>query len=107
MIYLKGVLIGFGVALLGTPIALMIWAIGKSQGRATVSFSPMGLAHHLAHSLVFWVFIVVLFTAGFVCIFPEEMSVPSGLPVTTRPEPDSGLNVCRYTVAHHSRCFQF
>jgi hypothetical protein len=66
MIYFKGELIGLGTALLGTPIALMIWAIWKSQGGPTVSFSPMGLAHHLAHSLVFWVFIVVLFTAGFV-----------------------------------------
>jgi hypothetical protein len=67
MIYFRGVLIGFGTALLGTPIALMIWAVWKSQGGApTVSFSPMGLAHHLAHSLGFWVFIVVLFTVGFV-----------------------------------------
>ena len=67
MIYLKGVLIGFGSVLLGTPIALMIWTIWKSQrGAATVSFSPMGLANHLEHSLGFWVFIIVLFTAGFV-----------------------------------------
>jgi hypothetical protein len=70
MIYFKGVLIGVGTVLLGclvTPIALMIWASWKSQGgAATVSFSPMGLVYHLAHSLGFWIFIIVLFTAGFV-----------------------------------------
>jgi hypothetical protein len=78
MIYFKGVLIGFGTVLLGclvTPIALMIWASWKPQGgAATVSFSPMGLANHLAHSLGFWVFIIVLFTAGFVSsvLFPKR-----------------------------------
>jgi hypothetical protein len=75
MIYFKGVLIGLGTALLGTPIALMIWAIWKSQGgAATVSFSPMGLANHLEHSLGFWVLIIVLFTAGFVppVFFPKR-----------------------------------
>lgn len=67
MIYFKGVLIGFGTVLLGAPIGLMIWAIWKSQGgAATVSFSPMGVAKHLAHSLGFWVLTMVLFTAGFV-----------------------------------------
>jgi hypothetical protein len=70
MIHFNGVLIGFCTVLLGclvTPIALMIWASSKSQGEAaTVSFSPMGLAQHLAHSLGFWLFIVVLFTASFV-----------------------------------------
>ena len=67
MIYFKGVLFGFGTALFGMPVALMIWAIWKSQGgAATVSFSPMGLAIHLAHSLGFWVLAIVLFTAGFV-----------------------------------------
>jgi hypothetical protein len=67
MIYFKGVLIGFGTVLLGCPIALMIWAIWKSQGEAVaVSYSPMGLEHHLSHSLGFWVLIVVLFIAGFV-----------------------------------------
>jgi hypothetical protein len=70
MIYVKAVLIGFGAVLLGclvTPIALTIWASWKSQGgAATVSFSPMGLANHLAHSLGFWAFIIVLFIAGFV-----------------------------------------
>ena len=78
MIYFKGVLIGVGTVLLGclvAPIALMIWASWKSQvGATTVSFSPMGLAHHLAHSLGFWVFIIVLFTAGFVpsVFFPKR-----------------------------------
>ena len=67
MIYLKGVLIGFGSMLLGAPIALMIWAIWKSQrGAVTVSFSPLGLANHLASSVGFWGLIIVLFTAGFV-----------------------------------------
>jgi hypothetical protein len=75
MIYFKGVLIGFGTVLLGCPIALTIWAIWKSQGESTtVSFSPMGLAHHLTHSLAFWVLIVVLFTTGFVpsVFFPKR-----------------------------------
>jgi hypothetical protein len=78
MIYVKGVLIGFGIVLLGclvTPIALIIWASWKSQGGgATVSFSPMGLVNHLAHSLGFWILIVVLFTAGFVpsVFFPKR-----------------------------------
>jgi hypothetical protein len=67
MNYFKGVLIGFGTGLLGMPIAWMIWAIWKPQGgAATVSFSPMGLANHFAHSLAFWVLTIVLFTAGFV-----------------------------------------
>jgi hypothetical protein len=67
MIYLKGVLVGIGSVLLGTPIALMIWTIWKSQrGAVTVSFSPLGLANHLADSVGFWVLIIVLFTAGFV-----------------------------------------
>jgi len=74
MIYFKGLLIGFGAVLLGcldTPIALMIWASRKSQGgEATVSFSPLGLAH----SPGFWVFLIVLFTAGFVpsVCFPKK-----------------------------------
>jgi hypothetical protein len=78
MIYFKGVLIGFGTVLLGclvAPIALMISASWKSQGgAATVSYSPMGLTHHLAHSLGFWVFIIVLFTAGFArsVFFPKR-----------------------------------
>jgi hypothetical protein len=67
MIYFKGMMFGFGSVLLGTPIAFMIWAIWKSQGgAATVSFSPMGLANHLAHSFGFWVLTIALFTAGFV-----------------------------------------
>ena len=78
MIYFKGVLIGFGIVLLGclvTSIALILWASWKSQGgAATVSFSPMGLVNHLAHSLGFWAFTVVLFTAGFVTsvFFPKR-----------------------------------
>ena len=44
------------------PIALMICESWKSQGgAATVSFSPLGLAYHVAHSLGFWVSIIVLF----------------------------------------------
>lgn len=75
MTYFKGVLIGFGTTLLGTPIALMIWAIWRSQDRAaTVSFSPMGLTSHFAHSLEFWVFTIMLFAAGFVpsVFFPKR-----------------------------------
>ena len=67
MIYFKSVLIGLGAVLLGcvvTPIAMTMWISWKS-GVDTVSFSPMGLANHLAHSLGFWVFIVALFSAGF------------------------------------------
>ncbi len=78
MIYIRGLLIGFGTVLLGTPIALIISAIRKSRGgAATVSFSPMGLASHLAHSLGFWVLIIVLFAAGFV---PFVFSRTSGRP---------------------------
>ncbi len=70
MIYFKGVLVGFGTVLLGclvAPIALMIWASRKSPGGGTtVSFSPMGLANHVAHSSGSWIFIIVLFAAGFV-----------------------------------------
>lgn len=65
MIYFRGVFIGLAAVLVGTPIALIIWALLRSQ-RATVSFSPMGLATHLAHSVGFWVLIIVLFIAGFV-----------------------------------------
>jgi hypothetical protein len=78
MIYFKGVLIGIGTVLLGclvAPIAWMIWAIRKSQdGAATISYSPMGLGSHLAHSLGFWVFIIALFAAGFVpsVFFPKR-----------------------------------
>jgi hypothetical protein len=75
MNYFKGVLFGFGTVLFGMPVALIIWAIWRSQGgAATVSFSPMGLAHHLAHSLGFWVLTIVLFNAGFVpsVFFPKR-----------------------------------
>lgn len=70
MIYLKGVLIGFGTALLGclvAPVALLVWAVWKSPGGGTtVSFSPMGLTQHLADSLDFWAFIIALLIVGFV-----------------------------------------
>ena len=75
MMYFKGVFVGFGTVLLGTPPALMIWATWKAQsGAATVSFSPMGLVSHFAHSLGFWVLIMLLFTAGFVpsVAFPKR-----------------------------------
>jgi len=66
MIYVKSVLIGLGTVLFGclvTPIAMLIWASWKSKGEAAlISFSPTGLAH----SLGFWIFIIVLFTAGVV-----------------------------------------
>jgi hypothetical protein len=63
MIYFKSVLVGLGTVLLGcviTPIAFMIWVSWKS-GQDTVSFSPIGLWH----SFGFWVFIIALFSAGF------------------------------------------
>ena len=70
MTYFKGVLIGFAAVLLGclvTPIAWMFWTGWKSQGGVVaVSFSPMGLAYHLVHSLGFWIFVILLFSAGFV-----------------------------------------
>ena len=70
MIYFKGVLIGLGSVLLGclaAPVGLMIWAGRNSAaGGTAVSFSPMGLANHLSHSLGFWICIIVLFTASFV-----------------------------------------
>lgn len=70
MIYFRGVLFGLGSVLLGclvAPVALVIWSSWRSaDGGTIVSFSPMGLANHLEHSLGFWVFILVLFTAGFV-----------------------------------------
>ena len=70
MNYFRGVLVEFGTVLLGclvAPIALIVWAGWKSSGGGTtVSFSPMGLANHLAHSSGFWIFIFVLFTVGFV-----------------------------------------
>ena len=76
MMYVKSVLIGLGTVLLGcvvTPIAMMIGWISKSNttdkagpGESqAVSFSPMGLENHLAHSFGFWVFILALFSAGF------------------------------------------
>ena len=79
MMHFKSVLVGLGTVLLGcvvTPIAMMIWWIWKSSTaneagpagpgeRQAISFSPMGLENHLAHSLGFWVFIIALFSAGF------------------------------------------
>ena len=77
MNYFKAVLLGIGAVLLGclvAPIALVIWASWKSPEGTAVSFSAMGLASHLAHSLGFWVFILVLFAAGFVpsVLFPKR-----------------------------------
>ncbi len=66
MIYLKSALIGLGTVLLGcvvVPIAMLIWASWKTESEGiTIGFSPM----LLAHSVGFWAFIIVLFTAGFV-----------------------------------------
>src|SRR5947209_5628691 len=67
MMYFKSVLVGLGTVLSGcvvTPIAMMIWWTWKSNAAnkagpgemQVVSFSPMGLENHLAHSLGFWVF---------------------------------------------------
>ena len=79
MMYFKSVLVGLGTVLLGcvvSPMAMVLWWIWTSntankagatgpRERQTVSFSPMGLEDHLAHSLAFWVFILALFSAGF------------------------------------------
>src|SRR5579862_9451013 len=69
MMYFKSVLAGLGTVLLGcvvAPIGMMAWTSWNSHSETTVSFSPMGLTNHLSHSLGFWVFILVLFTAGLV-----------------------------------------
>lgn len=70
MIYLRAILFGLGTVLLGcliAPVAFMIRSTWSPlEGATTMSFSPMGLASHLAHSLGFWIFIVVLFAAGFI-----------------------------------------
>jgi hypothetical protein len=67
MIYFKSLLVGLCAVLLGcvlAPIAMLVWAswVSQSGDGATVSFSPMGLLH----SLSFWIFIILLFLAGFV-----------------------------------------
>ena len=84
MTYVKGVLFGIGAVLLGclvAPIALVIWGSWKSPEGGAVSFTPMGLASHLAglashlaHSSGFWAFILVLFAAGCVppVLFPKR-----------------------------------
>lgn len=67
MIYFKGVLLGLCTVLLGMPIALIVWSIARFKpGAATVSFSPLGLTNHLAHSFGMWLLILLLFAAGFV-----------------------------------------
>lgn len=70
MNYFKGVLIGLGTVLLGclvAPVAFVIRAIMIPQvGTTTVNYSVLGLAHHLARSLSFWIFVLVLFALGFV-----------------------------------------
>jgi hypothetical protein len=64
MTYFKAVLVGFASVLVGLPIALVVWTLSRSQsGAATVSFSPLGLANHLAG---LGVLIIVLFAVGFV-----------------------------------------
>jgi hypothetical protein len=81
MSYFKGVAIGFGTAVLGcivTPIVMMLWWFGKATiaankaappgpgERMAVSFSPMGLINHFGLTRPsFWLFIIVLFFAGF------------------------------------------
>lgn len=77
MTYFKAVLLGIGAVLLGclvAPIALVILGSWKSPKGTAVSFSPMGLASQLAHSSGFWVFILVLFAAGFEpsVLFPKR-----------------------------------
>ena len=68
MTYFKSVLIGLGTVLVGcmvAPIALVIWASCMTRksgiGAASIGFSPI----QIMHSTDFWVFIIVLFTAGF------------------------------------------
>ncbi len=71
MTYLKAVFIGFGTVLSGclvAPIVMVIWTVSRASesNGATISYSPMGLERHLAHSLTFWAFILVLFAVGFI-----------------------------------------
>ena len=81
MSYFKGVVIGFGTALLGcivTPIVMMLWWFGKANiaaskagpsgpgERMAVSFSPMGFINHFGLTRPwFWLCITALFFAGF------------------------------------------
>ena len=69
MIYLKSVLIGFGAVLLGclvAPIGMMIWPALHHSVEPVVSYSPRGLVNHLTGSFGFWIFLIVMFTTGFV-----------------------------------------
>jgi hypothetical protein len=66
--YFKSVLIGLGTVLVGcvvAPIALVIWASWMTRksgiGAAAIGFSPI----QIMHSMGFWIFIIVLFSAGF------------------------------------------
>ena len=69
MSYFRGVLIGLVAVLLGCLVwlfGMMLWSgVGPQHAAGPVSFSPLGLAQHTAHSLGFWAFLVVLFVAGF------------------------------------------
>jgi hypothetical protein len=66
--YFKSVLIGLGTVLVGcvlAPIALVIWGTWMTRkrgiGAESIGFSPI----QIMHSMDFWAFIIVLFTAGF------------------------------------------
>ena len=68
MIYFKSTLVGLGTVVAGCVVATIViliwasWMIRKSgTGEAFIGFSPI----QMMHSMDFWTFIVVLFTAGF------------------------------------------
>ena len=62
----KHVFVGLAAVLLGcvvAPITTIIWC---SLGRTPpLTFSPMGLVNHMTSSSVFWLFLIVLFAAGY------------------------------------------
>lgn len=66
MIYFKSAFIGLGTVLLGcvvAPIAMLIWASWTTETEEiTIGFSPMAIVHTVG----FWIFIILLFTVGFV-----------------------------------------
>jgi hypothetical protein len=79
MMYFKSVSVGLGTVLFGcviTPIAMVIWWISKSNaankaepagpwGKAGGLFQPDGSGESPGAFPGFWVFILALFSAGF------------------------------------------
>jgi hypothetical protein len=61
----KSMLAGLGMVLVGSvvaPLALIVW---RSRQHPPGGFSPMGMVNHLTSSWVFWLFLIVLFAAGY------------------------------------------